>query len=69
MMMTSNDDATQYLMIAEINKLLAFFGENSPETQFFIFTHNTHFYMQLKPVHPKEKKKHYSDFIRVTEEL
>lgn len=54
--MTSNDDATQYLMIAEINKLLAFFGENSPETQFFIFTHNTHFYMQLKPVHPKEKK-------------
>ncbi|MCO0831700.1 AAA family ATPase [Fructobacillus sp. W13] len=53
-LMDSNDDHSQYLMIAVLNDLMTKMCENS-ENQFFILTHNIHFYMQLKPSKPQYK--------------
>ncbi|MDN3955817.1 AAA family ATPase [Sporolactobacillus laevolacticus] len=46
--MNSNDDNCQYLIIAEIQHLLS--DQNHP--QFFLLTHNNHFYVQLRPNRP-----------------
>jgi len=44
--MNSNDDAAQYLIISELQKLLR--NAQKTETQIFILTHNTHFYINLR---------------------
>jgi len=49
--MNSNDDASQYIMITELNRLMN--ELSSTDSQTFIMTHNIHFYMQLKPSSPK----------------
>lgn len=47
--MTSNDDNTQYLMISIIERI----RETPNHSQFFLLTHNTFFYIQSRPGHPK----------------
>ncbi|SYW00382.1 conserved hypothetical protein [Oenococcus oeni] len=47
----SNDDNSQYLILAEIQELIA----KDQQDQFFIFTHNNHFYVQLRPSSYKNK--------------
>lgn len=49
----SNDDSSQYLIMAEIQALI----EKNQLDQFFIFTHNNHFYVQLRPNKPDYSKK------------
>lgn len=43
--MTSNDDTMQYLMIGEIQK----FYRNIKDDHFILFTHNSHFYLNVRP--------------------
>lgn len=47
----SNDDNSQYLILAEIHDLI----RNNQDDQFFIFTHNNHFYVQIRPSSYKNK--------------
>lgn len=47
----SNDDNSQYLILAEIQELIA----NDQADQFLIFTHNNHFYVQIRPSSYKNK--------------
>lgn len=44
--MTSNDDTMQYLMISELQKL---YRKLPNECYMFIFTHNCHFYLNVRP--------------------
>jgi len=44
--MTSNDDTMQYLMIGETQK---FYRDVKGEAYFLLFTHNTHFYLNVRP--------------------
>ncbi|MBZ5941289.1 AAA family ATPase [Weissella cibaria] len=59
--MTSNDDASQYLIIAELNKLMTRLANERKGDQTFILTHNVHFYMQLKPLNPQYKDQKLND--------
>jgi len=45
--MDSNDDATQYLIIAKLNRLLRDLGDEK-NVKTLILTHNVHFYMQIR---------------------
>lgn len=54
--MNSNDDMTQYLMIGVITEFLN--SQNHP--QLIILTHNTHFYMQVRPTNMGRKYGKYS---------
>lgn len=47
----SNDDNAQYLILAEIQDLIS----NDEKDQFFILTHNNHFYVQIRPSSYKNK--------------
>lgn len=47
----SNDDNSQYLILAEIQELIS----SNLNDQFFVFTHNNHFYVQLRPTKYKNK--------------
>ena len=47
----SNDDNSQYLILAEIQELTS----KDKNDQFFILTHNNHFYVQLRPSSYKNK--------------
>ena len=42
--MNSNDDTTQYLIISELQKLI----KANDEKQFFLLTHNAHFYLNTR---------------------
>ena len=44
--MTSNDDTMQYLMIGEIQK---FYRALDDKNTFILFTHNCHFYLNVRP--------------------
>lgn len=48
----SNDDASQYLIISELQEFMK--KMSSPNEQAFILTHNMHFYTQLRPVKSKD---------------
>lgn len=63
--MTSNDDTMQYLMIGEIQK---YYRNLSEKNYIFTFTHNAHFYLNIRPNTAAKYKKdnqelsHYSKF-------
>lgn len=55
--MTSNDDTMQYLMICEIQKLSRKFNVRNSKDHLIIFTHNCHFYLNVRPPINKPYKK------------
>ena len=58
--MTSNDDTMQYLIITEIQRL---YQRIKKEDYVFILTHNTHFYLNVRPViKPTYKNGHEISF-------
>lgn len=56
--MTSNDDVTQFLMMSVIQR---YYGERESQSQMgkgdtlLILTHNTHFYLNVRPFKPRYK--------------
>lgn len=58
----SNDDASQYLIMSEIQKLIS----DPADSQIFLLTHNTQFYVQVRPsnLNYKQNKRAYFHLIR-----
>jgi wobble nucleotide-excising tRNase len=56
--MTSNDDTMQYLMISEIQKL---YRKLSESNYFILFTHNCHFYLNVRPKTTSTYKKNKNE--------
>lgn len=70
--MDSNDDVMQYIMLSELSKLTDMFrskkiienNNNNNIVQLFIFTHNAHFYMNIKENLPHGNTNYKSIILR-----
>lgn len=59
--MNSNDDSVQYLIIAELNKLINFCNKSNHNNTLVVLTHNKHFYLNQKYEIEYNNKKQKND--------